>query len=221
MPASEKQQQILHAAAECLARYGYDKTTMDDIARRIGLNKTSLYYYYRNKEAIFIAVIVQEAREFLAALQAKAVEAQGCKNQILTYLTERFHYYQHVVNLHNLSVETLQRIQPSFKAVYQTVLDREVTFIAKLLKEGMQRGEIKAGQASRLGRMILAVADGIKHVTCEACAHGATEAIDYSQVEKDVVYAVTLMLEGLALPRAPSASQGSHRARQPQGSKTV
>lgn len=128
----------MEAASECLARFGYDKTTMDDIAGRIGLNKTSLYYY-PNKESIFIAVIVQEAKVFLAALQAKAIEANGCRDPILTYLTERFRSYQKVVNLHNLSTETLRRMQPAFKAVYQDVLDREIAFIGQLLQSGTTR----------------------------------------------------------------------------------
>jgi AcrR family transcriptional regulator len=198
MPATEKRQQILEAASECLARYGYDKTTMDDIARRIGLNKTSLYHYYRSKESIFIEVIVQEAKTFLDALQAKAIKSRGCKNQILTYLTERFHYYQHVVNLHHLSMDTLRSIQPSFKALYQTVLEREIEFISKLLKDGMRRGEIKPGPALKLSRMILTVTDAIKQTTCEDPGHGLPATIDYSQIEKDVAYAVTLMLDGLA-----------------------
>jgi AcrR family transcriptional regulator len=198
MAAAEKRQQILSAASECLARYGYEKTTMDDIARRIGLNKTSLYYYYRNKESIFIDVIVQEAKTFLDALQAKAIKSRGCKNQILTYLTERFRYYQHVVNLHHLSMDTLRSIQPSFRALYQTVLDREIDFIGKLLQEGMRRGEIKPGPASKLGRIILTVTDAIKHTTCEDPGHGLPATIDYSQIEKDVAYAVTLILDGLA-----------------------
>lgn len=198
MTTTEKRQQILAAASECLARYGYNKTTMDDIARRIGLNKTSLYHYYRSKESIFIAVIVQEAQTFLDALQAKAIKSRGCKNQILTYLTERFRYYQNVVNLHHLSMDTLRRIQPSFKALYQTVLDREIDFIGKLLEDGMQRGEIKPGPALKLSRMILTVTDAIKQTTCEDPGHDLPTTIDYSQIEKDVAYAVSLMLDGLA-----------------------
>ncbi len=200
MPVGQKRQQILEAASECLARFGYDKTTMDDIARRIGLNKTSLYYYYRNKESIFIEVIVQEAQTFLDALQAKAVKASSCRNQILTYLTERFRYYRHVVNLHHLSIETLRNIQPTFKALYQSVLDQEIDFIGKLFQDGMDHGEIKSGPARELGRIILTVTDAIKLSSCPKPGQRPPEAIDYSQVEKDVVYAVTLMLDGLAVP---------------------
>ena len=198
MNSGDKRRQILEAASDCLARFGYDKATMEDIAGRIGLNKTSLYYYYPNKEAIFIDVIVQEAKTFLAALQAKAIKAQGCRNQILTYLAERLRYYQHVVNLHNLSRETLQRMQPAFQAVYQDVLDREIAFIGQLLKDGMQGGELRPGPADKLARIILTVTDAIKQTTCDTPSNRLQAAVDYTDVEKDVIYAVTLILDGLA-----------------------
>ena len=200
MNISDKHRQILSAASECLARFGYNKTTMEDIAGRIGLNKTSLYYYYPNKASIFLDVIVGEAQTFLDALQAKAVKARGCRNQILTYLTERFRYYQRVVNLHNLSADTLQRMQPSFKALYQDVQTREIDFIAQLLQKGIARGEIKNDDTGQLARIIFTVTDAIKQKTCDAAAGERPEAIDYTAAEKDVVQAVSLMLDGLAIP---------------------
>ena len=62
----------------------------------------------------------------------------------------------------------------------------------------MDRGEIKPGPASRLGRIILTVTDAIKLDLCEAPGPGGgPQRIDYAEVEKDVVYAVTLILDGL------------------------
>ena len=72
--------------------------------------------------------------------------------------------------------------------------------IGKLAQAGMDRGEIKPGSARELGRIILTVADAIKLATCSEPGQRPPETIDYSQVEKDVVYAVTLMLDGLAVP---------------------
>ena len=61
----EKRHQILNAALNCFARYGFNKTTLDDIATAIGMNKASLYYYYENKEAIFGEVLQEEANRFI------------------------------------------------------------------------------------------------------------------------------------------------------------
>lgn len=55
---------ILEAARELFARFGYKKTTMEDIAHALRKGKSSLYYYFKNKEEIFQAVISLE-EEFL------------------------------------------------------------------------------------------------------------------------------------------------------------
>ena len=53
-------EEILNGARELLERYGFKKTTMEDIARQIGKSKSALYYYYKTKEEIFGAVILQD-----------------------------------------------------------------------------------------------------------------------------------------------------------------
>lgn len=61
--------EILNEARELFKRFGFKKTTMEDIARQIGKSKSSLYYYYKTKEEIFEAVVLQDlmAQEKLVA----------------------------------------------------------------------------------------------------------------------------------------------------------
>jgi TetR/AcrR family transcriptional regulator, transcriptional repressor of aconitase len=61
---AERRRAILDAALACFSRFGYAKTSLDDIARRANLSRPLLYRKYRNKEAIFSAVYddVFEAR---------------------------------------------------------------------------------------------------------------------------------------------------------------
>jgi len=51
---------ILNGARELFRRFGYKKTTMEDIARQIGKSKSALYYYYKTKEEIFEAVLLHD-----------------------------------------------------------------------------------------------------------------------------------------------------------------
>lgn len=46
-------EEIINAAKSLIAQYGYKKTTMDDIAKKVGKSKSALYYYYKTKEEIF------------------------------------------------------------------------------------------------------------------------------------------------------------------------
>ncbi len=52
---------ILDASRDLFARFGYKKTTMEDIAMALRKGKSSLYYYFKNKEEIFQAVIELES----------------------------------------------------------------------------------------------------------------------------------------------------------------
>ncbi len=199
----DKRERIKTAAAECLARFGYDKTTMEDIARRVGLNKTSLYYYYPNKEAIFTEVVIQEARQFIGALQAKIQTVSGCRGRILTYLTERLHSYQQVVNLHNLSFDTLNRVQPTFKALYQSVLEREIAFIGQILEQGIRSGEFRDCHPGRLARAIMTVADALKHAACCQTDKPWPAEIDYSGIASDLDLIVGLIMDGVERRSTP------------------
>ncbi|ULT26448.1 TetR/AcrR family transcriptional regulator [Sphingobacterium sp. E70] len=67
-------ERIGQAAMECFERYGLEKTTLDDIAKAVGLNKTSLYYYYKNKEDIFIEVAIREGESFINTLQQSTLK---------------------------------------------------------------------------------------------------------------------------------------------------
>ena len=60
MKSDEKRKKIIQAAGDCFARFGYEKTTMDDIGKKVGLNKASLYYYYKDKESIYTEVVYVE-----------------------------------------------------------------------------------------------------------------------------------------------------------------
>lgn len=51
------QERILSAATEEFARHGLGGARVDRIAQRAGANKRMLYYYYGNKEALFLAVL--------------------------------------------------------------------------------------------------------------------------------------------------------------------
>ena len=51
---------ILKIAREIFSKYGFKKTTLDDIANAVRKGKSSLYYYFESKEDLFQAVILKE-----------------------------------------------------------------------------------------------------------------------------------------------------------------
>jgi AcrR family transcriptional regulator len=74
--ASSRRQELVATAAGLFVRYGFRKTSMDDIARASKLSRQGLYLYFRNKEDAFRAVIEHLAAVTLLALRT-ALEADG------------------------------------------------------------------------------------------------------------------------------------------------
>ncbi|HNS25752.1 MAG TPA: helix-turn-helix domain-containing protein, partial [Methanobacteriaceae archaeon] len=52
----KRRQDIINAAEKIFFAKGYDSVTMDEIAREAEINKALIYYYFKNKEALFFAV---------------------------------------------------------------------------------------------------------------------------------------------------------------------
>src|SRR3954462_8621721 len=59
---------LLGAAAETFAERGFEAATMDEIAERVGLSKGALYYRYRTKEDLFLALLDQRCAAYLEHL---------------------------------------------------------------------------------------------------------------------------------------------------------
>ncbi len=188
---------VLQAARQCLARFGFNKMTMDDVGKMVGLNKTSLYYYYPNKEALIIDVINTEADEFIDALRQKVESVSGCSKRIQMYLVERFRIYQRVINLHNISRENMRQVRPAFREVCSQLKANETEFINKILQYCVQKGEIAACDTHRIAGSILTIADAYKLEAIESPDFPLDAPVDYSVIEKDLIYTVFLIIEGL------------------------
>lgn len=58
---NEKRDLILASAKQIFIRFGYHKTTMNDIASEARMGKGSMYYYFKSKEELFLNVVQNEA----------------------------------------------------------------------------------------------------------------------------------------------------------------
>ena len=74
----ERRQRILDAAANLIVHYGYDKTTVSDIAREAGISKGAIYLHFASKEALFEGLIVREMQAHTATwLDRLEADEQG------------------------------------------------------------------------------------------------------------------------------------------------
>lgn len=96
----EVRSQIIDSATKYFSRYGFHKTTMEEIARNIHKAKGVLYYYFKNKEDLFNEVLKQELGSVKTAL-LKIVNSNKNALAIMTdYILTRFKLLNNAVNYH-------------------------------------------------------------------------------------------------------------------------
>ena len=75
-PRNCKANRILEAAKSCFLNYGFKRTSMADIAEKVGISRPALYLHFENKEAIFRALSAQ-LHEATLEQAAKALRQKG------------------------------------------------------------------------------------------------------------------------------------------------
>ncbi|MEU8251187.1 helix-turn-helix domain-containing protein [Nonomuraea sp. NPDC048916] len=68
----ERAHRILDAAAELIERWGYDKTTIDDVARRAGVAKGTIYLHWKTRDELFAALLRRERAHMLEEVRERA-----------------------------------------------------------------------------------------------------------------------------------------------------
>jgi AcrR family transcriptional regulator len=82
--------EILKVASEVFSEKGYEATTIQDIASRVGLLKGSLYYYIENKEGLMYQLSVRAHSEHLQGLRDDPGIAEGDAVSRMEHFIERY-----------------------------------------------------------------------------------------------------------------------------------
>jgi AcrR family transcriptional regulator len=77
--AGTRVERVLDAAADLLVRWGYQRVTIDEIARHAGIGKGTVYLHFRTKDALFLTVLLRAHRrisdQIVARMEADPVYA--------------------------------------------------------------------------------------------------------------------------------------------------
>jgi len=137
---NEMRETITHVASELFARYGYQKTTMDDIARACGKGKSSIYYYFRNKEEAFIAVLEQDIIMLKAKLLASISSTSDPKDKLKRYVITRMNGMKSLINIYNVIKNEYLSQFAFIEQIRERYDNEEHDIIKGILDEGIKGG---------------------------------------------------------------------------------
>ena len=182
---------LLTAASRIFARYGYQKTTVDDLAKSAGKGKSTFYYYYKSKEEIFKDVIEKEAQILrMKLIESISVEGDALK-KMKKYVITRLSSFDSLVNFYSaLKDEALEHFD--FIEKIRSKYDAEqVNIIKMIFMEGIKNKVIELDDIDMAAESLAVVLKGLEY---HLIFDKNTERINEQRINK----IIDLIFKGLA-----------------------
>jgi AcrR family transcriptional regulator len=139
-------QELLAAALEQFVERGYAATRLEDVAKRAGVSKGTLYLYFANKEELFKAVVRANIVATIGEAEQDFVSYDGPSGELLATLLMRWWSEIWATPLGGITKLMLAEGNnfPELAQFYnEEVVARGSTLIAEVLKRGVARGEFR------------------------------------------------------------------------------
>lgn len=170
-PSDDRKTALLDAAAGVFLRFGFKKTSMDDVARAGGLSRQGLYLHFASKDELFAAALLHLQDTALTAARARLHDDT---KPLVDRLVDSFSVMHGLHFTHNTTIEHMaelkQAVPPSLAAVVATRQGRFAVDVIKVLRaEGLPSSKASSSKAaSKLSAKDLvltleAAAMGLKH----------------------------------------------------------
>ncbi|MEK9953088.1 MAG: TetR/AcrR family transcriptional regulator [Curvibacter sp.] len=148
---------ILEAALDTFCEKGYG-ACVDDIARRAGVVKQTLYHHYGSKDSLFREALTGLVNVLLVDLGARS----GSLREDLLRFAESFQNQamsEQGLALHRMLVAESPRFPELARAVFET-WQLAGAELARLLREGMERGELRQDDPAFAADMLISLLTG-------------------------------------------------------------
>jgi AcrR family transcriptional regulator len=133
---------ILRAAESVFQKWGPSKTTMEDIAREAGKGKSTLYYYFKNKDEVLEALAHIQVARIVAVAREEISKKATAKDQLIAYVFTTFREIRQTMAPYDIEREMnlhralIVRVLGEFDAANEKAIET-------ILRFGLKRGEFK------------------------------------------------------------------------------
>jgi AcrR family transcriptional regulator len=165
--ADDKADRILDSSLEVFCRYGFQKTSMLDIAQAAGMSRAALYLHFANKEDVFRSGSMRAHDAVMAAVEAELsaprAAVERIRSALMIYfdgLIEQIGRSEHGAELFDVNAELIGDVARAARA-------RLIELLAAALRQADDAQELSLAHldasSSELATLLLATLDGLTH----------------------------------------------------------
>ena len=138
--------EIINAALEVFADRGFAATKLEDVARKAGVTKGTIYLYFANKEALFKALIRETIVPVIAQGEALAQSFTGSARDLFEQLIREYWRLVGETSLSSiprLMIAEARNFPELARFYYEEVVTRGHRLMAGVIERGIKAGEFR------------------------------------------------------------------------------
>lgn len=135
---------ILDAAARLFSEKGFEATSINDLARAVGLSKATVYHYFSDKNEIYIDVILRTLTALCEHVEGAVAAEKSATRKFRRYAESHAQFFE--ANLEAYTAATVGfggMRQPLQRRQAVALRDRHEGNLRRILEEGVRSGEFR------------------------------------------------------------------------------
>ncbi len=184
---------ILDKARERFDRFGYKKTTMDEISRDCRISKKTVYEHFRDKENLFNSLYLRECRSARDTIFARMGDVADPLDRLIRLLRTAIGYFNEDNFLTRLLRDDYALFAACFTSEHQRLMDDElIAIIAGMINDGKLQGRIRAVDAEIVAYAGLKLFEAFSYMRTTRFSAEREDQEYYTEVLVDfIVHALT------------------------------
>ncbi len=172
----DRRREILEAAREIFSAKGYERSSMAEIAGRVGVVEGTIYKHFANKRELlfeatraFYAPVIASAREQLAGVR-------GTRNRLRFVIWRQLQSFVEEPGFCRLVIHEIRPYDDYYESVVRELNRESTSMVLGILEDGIASGEIQSDIPSATVRDV--IYGGIEHVAWKALAGRASMDVE-------------------------------------------
>lgn len=152
-----KVRQIVDAAREVFLEYGFSAASMDEIVRRAGVSKRTLYSYYAGKDEIFIDVMQQQLGLLYENFETGRKTSEVLADQLQRIGIEmlRIANSPETLSLFRITAAEAHRFPTLARQFFEQSFEKVIDGIAAILDREIQESGLRVADTKQAGELFL------------------------------------------------------------------
>ncbi|MGI5867212.1 MAG: TetR/AcrR family transcriptional regulator [Syntrophaceticus schinkii] len=138
-----KREQILDAAATLFADKGFYAATVEEIASRAGIGKSTVYEYFSSKDHIFQETLKEGLESYMEAMKGRLKQPCSVRDVLTAIGTAHFNFIKERTHIARILADEYNSQSPWAMELLLQLRERRILMFASLISQGIELGEFR------------------------------------------------------------------------------